>query len=143
MNGTWRFAASVLAVAALSCYQGDPGPSERKTVENHDGVAASDDVDSREQRAAERIMEVLEKYSVMTAVNIDAHFWSDGNVSDCKVESRYPERFLHGAEREALVDEVCEIVSEVGKPTPPPSLSYKVSFSAPLLGPKPEEPIGK
>jgi hypothetical protein len=81
----------------------------------------------------ESIMGVLEKHSVLARVNVEARFAPSGKVLACKVTVRESVPFSRSGERQAVIREICAIVEKLGSPSPPPSLSFKVSFSTPLI----------
>lgn len=124
-----RFSALVLAVLACSCYS-DPRPIAEQSADSEFN-AIHGEVDVRERQASERILDVLVKHSVSGPAMIDACFSSTGEVLRCEVELRGSAPLK--AEKEALVQEVCAIVKELGHPEPPKSLSFQVSFSTPLI----------
>ncbi|HKI05363.1 MAG TPA: hypothetical protein VKK31_25510 [Thermoanaerobaculia bacterium] len=93
------------------------------------------DIDYRESRAIENIMGVLEKHSGAARVNVEARFSPSGKVLACKVEVRESVPFSRSSERKAVIREICAIIEKLGNPSPPPSLSFEISFSTPLIIP--------
>jgi hypothetical protein len=81
-------------------------------------------------------MGVFEKHSGAARANVEAHFAPSGKVLACKVELRELVPFSRRSEREEIIREICTIIENLGRPTPPPSLSFEVSFSTPLVMPE-------
>lgn len=130
------FVVVIIGLATLSCQIGGrTSPSTKEEPEETATLGASSDPESREKRVGKSIMSILGRHLITTAVRVEAEFSASGALLACDVTARYPERFPQGSEREALQDEICKEVRGLGQPVPPSSLSYRVSFSAPLLVP--------
>lgn len=130
------FVVVIIGLATLNCRIG--GRASLTTQEESEETATlgvSSGPGSREKRVGQCIMSILERHLIATAVRVEAEFFASGALLSCDVTPRYPERFPQGSEREALRDEICKEVRELGQPVPPASLSYRASFSTPLLVP--------
>jgi hypothetical protein len=80
-------------------------------------------------------MDVLAKHSVLTPVQVESRFSPAGEVLSCSVELNGLSKASPEDEPEALRREICAVVATLGKPTPPPSLSFIAVFRAPLVVP--------
>jgi hypothetical protein len=126
-----------LALASfVGCYD------DRKTAATMQGGARSKgnseprESHNRETQAMESIMRVFEAHSCAVRAHVEARFSPNGRVLACKVELRESVPFSRRSEREEIIREICAIVEDLGRPTPPPSLSFEVSFSTPLIIPE-------
>lgn len=82
-------------------------------------------------------MEVLARHSIVTPVKVESRFSPAGEVLRCSVELGGPAKALPP---EALQREICAVVATLGKPKPPPSLSFTAAFRAPLVVPSEDTP---
>lgn len=140
MRRVWLLWTPALALLIVCSCHGD----QRSTPEQGLSAGGSDlggvDVNSREEQASERIMDLLVKRSIAVPTMVKASFSSNGKVLRCKVKFHTSGRTPLIAEREALVREICAVIEELGRLGPPPSLSFQVSFSVPLSLPS-ESPL--
>jgi hypothetical protein len=124
---------ALIVVAVSSCREDGKAPAAKA---RKGGAPAVKSQSLRARQAMDEIMEVLARHSVMTPVKVESRFSPSGEVLSCSVELGGPSK----ASPEALRREVCAVVATLGKPEPPPSLSFTAAFRAPLVVPSEDGP---